>query len=109
MASEVAILLDWLGEDNWWSQGGILQPDEVYKADLQRYRQERVQDDVRGGPYVAEEEERFSIRIVGALVNGLSDGVVKNVVNASLEKGEVWGGTSINIHSDNSLEVLVDK
>jgi hypothetical protein len=58
---------------------------------------------------VAEEEERFSIRIVGALVNGLSDGVVKNVVNAGLEKGEVWGGTSIKIHLDNSLEVLADK
>jgi hypothetical protein len=73
MVGEVVVLLDRLEEDKWWSQGGILQPDEVYKDDLRRYRHTRVLDDVRGGQYVAEVEDRISIWTDGIIVSGFTD------------------------------------
>jgi hypothetical protein len=37
MACGVAVLLDQLVEDQWWSQGGLPQSNDVYKDELRRY------------------------------------------------------------------------
>jgi len=94
MAGEVAVFLDHMEEDKWWSQGGLLQSDEVYKEDLQRYKNARVQEEVRG---------TNGVTVVGLKDGGLKfakDRGLKNTFNGYIEKSEVWGGSPPNLHSN---------
>jgi hypothetical protein len=49
MTCDVVDLVDGVADDQWWSQDGLFKSDEIYRDELWKYMQSKVQEGVSAG------------------------------------------------------------